>query len=309
MEDNKTLYLLTSIFNPSNYQSRPKLYNEFAKRMDRTDGVELYTAEVAIGNQPFQVTERHNRRHCQFRSNDVLWFKENLLNLAVKKLPSDWKYCAWIDSDLTFARPDWPEATVEMLDKHKIGQSFSHCSTLDRDHVSFATHKGFCFQRYKHKNDPSLVPEKNYNSWHCGYTFAFTREAYEYIGGFLDFAILGSADFHMSRCFFGKSREALRSPITEDYEQKIIEWGKNAEEVGKDVGYVSGTCLHAHHGSVSNRNYQNRVNILIRNNYCPSKDISYDECGLIKLNRDLDDPIRKDIMEYFNSRNEDGVER
>ena len=112
---NNTLYVVTCISNPVRYKTRYDLYRKFAKHMADSPNVELYTTEMAFGNRAFEITERDNPRHIQVRSFYELWHKENMLNLAIQRLPEDWEYVAWIDADILFNRPDWAQETVEQV--------------------------------------------------------------------------------------------------------------------------------------------------------------------------------------------------
>ena len=109
--DEAKLYVVTPIINPRRYESRYKLYEKFQK-MANDSGAVLYTIEAAYGNRPFQITDPSNPQNIQVRTNTELWHKENLINMAVQRLPSDWEYVAWIDADVSFARPDWVAETI-----------------------------------------------------------------------------------------------------------------------------------------------------------------------------------------------------
>jgi hypothetical protein len=56
------LYVTTTVYNPAGYESRFRLYREFAKRIEKS-GVALYTVELATGDQDFAVTEAEDPRH------------------------------------------------------------------------------------------------------------------------------------------------------------------------------------------------------------------------------------------------------
>jgi len=48
--------------------------------------------------------------------NQVLWHKENMINLGVQKLlPPTWKAFAWIDADIEFDSPSWAIDTLKVL--------------------------------------------------------------------------------------------------------------------------------------------------------------------------------------------------
>ena len=107
------LQVITTISNPARYESRYRLYRDFCARM-KSCGASLYTIELAADDQDFSVTESTNPFHFQLRSSHELWYKENLVNIAIGRLPSDWQYVAWVDADVSFARPDWGDETIRI---------------------------------------------------------------------------------------------------------------------------------------------------------------------------------------------------
>lgn len=96
------LDVVAVISNPFRYKSRYNLYRAWEKTIHDA-GARLTTVELAYGQRPFEVTERDNPRHVQFRSAHELWHKENLINLGISRLPVDAQYIAWIDADINLA--------------------------------------------------------------------------------------------------------------------------------------------------------------------------------------------------------------
>src|SRR4051794_6956242 len=93
------LYVVTSVFNPAGYKKRYDLYYQFEEHMKKF-GIKLITIECVYGDsQDYSVTESKNPYHIQVRTTDPLWHKENLLNMAIRKLPEDWESVLWLDAD------------------------------------------------------------------------------------------------------------------------------------------------------------------------------------------------------------------
>ena len=92
------LYVITPISNPMRYASRFEHYRAFEKRVIDAGGA-LYTIEAAYAERPFEVTSPENPQHIQVRSGSEVWLKENLINLAIQRLPLAAKYIAWVDAD------------------------------------------------------------------------------------------------------------------------------------------------------------------------------------------------------------------
>jgi len=143
------LYVITSVFNPQGYKSRIKLYRQFEEYIRGVNNVELYTVELAFQDKPFEVTQESNPRHLQLRSNSILWHKERLLNLVMRKLPSRWNRVAWIDSDVMFARPTWAMDALRELDTHGVVQLFGQAADLNPSGEILKLHHGIVAAKYK----------------------------------------------------------------------------------------------------------------------------------------------------------------
>jgi hypothetical protein len=308
------LYVVTPIVNPSRYQSRYRLYDAFEKYV--TDaGAILYTVEAAYGDRPFEVTQDANPRHIRLRTRDELWHKENLINLGVGRLPADWKYVAWIDADVQFARPDIVTETIHQLQHFGVVQMFSQATDLGPQHQPLKTFNGFAAQysqaQANRENDPQASVARGYSHWHPGFAWAARRDAWDHLGGLIDWAVIGSGDRYMACAMIGEMAGCLSENLQRgcpDYAAWCFEWQDRAERyLRRNVGYVDGLLLHYFHGSKKNRGYQDREQILWKNGFDPMRDIKRDWQGLWQL-ADQKYQLRDQLRAYFRSRNEDGTE-
>jgi hypothetical protein len=71
------------------------------------------------------------------------------------------------------------------------------------------------------------------------------------------------------------------------------------------LGYVPGIIRHYFHGKKKNRYYHERTEILIKYQYSPYTDISYDINGIIIPKDNFSQEFKDDIMNYFKERKED----
>ncbi len=302
---NRNLYVVTCISNPVRYRTRYDLYRKFARHMEQS-GVELYTTELAFGDRPFAITESDNPRHIQLRSFFELWHKEQMLNLAIQRLPADWEYVAWVDADVTFSRPDWAEETVEQLQHYHFVQMFSQAIDLSPTYEPVGKPQtGFVYDYYHH---PEKGRQGGYATFsHPGYAWAARREALDACGGLIDFGMLGSGDRHMACAMIGKADYSYNKDVHPHYKDAVLEWERRCEAyVKRDIGYVSGTLTHAWHGSKANRGYKDRWKILVDHQFDPYKDIFRDTQGLYQLD-DGKQGLRDEIRKYFRSRAEDCI--
>jgi hypothetical protein len=298
-------------------------------------GAKLYVIEGAFGDRDFEVTDPANSRHIQIRTESELWHKENLINIAISRLPADWKYVAWIDGDIDFVRPDWIEETVHELQHHPVVQMFEDAIDMGPDHEIITLFKsfGYCYKNNlprKYTTGDTIVtseqakkvktlkfgPYSYYGGsgsspgtyWHPGYAWAATRDAINTMGGLFDMGIIGAGDHHMACCLIGEGEKSVPKGIHPNYRKSVLAWQERALRLHKNIGYVKGTIYHFWHGKKRNRKYKERWTILIDNIFNPFTDIHKDWQGVWALYPGHE-ALRDQIREYFQSRNEDSVDR
>jgi hypothetical protein len=76
------MWAITSYYNPAHYQSRLENYKTFRKKL----GLPLLTIEFSYDGE-FQLNSSNADILIQVAGGDILWQKERLLNLAIKKIP------------------------------------------------------------------------------------------------------------------------------------------------------------------------------------------------------------------------------
>lgn len=305
------LHVITVISNPVRYESRYKLYRNFEKYMTSNPNVVLWTAEMAYGDRPHEITDANNPFHLQLRSSEELWHKENMLNLVLRKLPQDWKYVAWIDADVVFSRPDWAEETIHQLQHYNVVQLFSECRDLDDKYntVPGSDMKGMIYQHLNTDCHEALKNPYARHTGHCGYAWAARRDTMDTLNGFLDISILGSGDYQMACAFLGDIHRSIRGvKYHQDYIDTLDSWGQKAKKLRSNIGYVEGLLLHNWHGAKSARGYKDRWRILVEHKYSPKTDLEHDWQGLHKLvdaGTEKFIKLRNDLRGYFRSRDED----
>ncbi len=306
MEKNR-FWVVTTIFNPVNYNSRKELYFNFAKHMEQC-GVNLFVVELAFGEKPFEVTEEGNPNHLQLRTKDIIWHKERLINLGVQRLPRNWEYVAWIDADILFVNPNWVSDTLLKLQYHPVVQLFSNAIDLDASSSVLKVHESFAYA-YHHGLAMTKKPYENYSKWfHPGFAWAMRRDAFDKMCGLIDYAALGSADNHMAHGFIGKMANTFVKGYSDGYILRLKEWQKDCDRFIKgNLGYVSGAITHFWHGTKKDRGYTTRYNTLIKHKYDPNIHLETDWQGVYRWNQNACH-LEYDIYKYFLSRNEDGRE-
>lgn len=344
------LYVVTTIFNPKRYASRYRLYRAFEK-MCHDAGVRLYTVELALRDRHFEISDPQRSfsvtrpddpchiqctctmdkcgqptNYIQLRSPQELFYKENLTNIGIGRLPSDWEYVAWIDADVAFARPDWAVETIHQLQHYKVVQMFANAIDVGPDYQLLETYTGFMYQYltggkpqignplfWNAKND-SMKGSCGYGYppelplYHPGYAWAARRSAVSDLGGLGDIAILGSGDHHMAAALIGNVDSTYPKNVEESYKEYWRKWQERAERhVKRNVGFVPGTLTHYWHGSKKNRQYVTKWGIYTQFDYEWQLDLKYDVQGLLQWT-ERNPPLHYAVREYFAVRNEDSID-
>ena len=157
LTSNIKLYVISVISNPARFDRRYTLFKEFCDRVKHEKAVSLVTVELQQGHRPY-VTDAT----IKLRTDDELWFKENLINIAVNHLPKDWEYFAWVDSDIEFQNKNWVRDTIEQLKTYKIVQLFSHAIDMGIKYETLQVNIGFAYKYVNGENfsDPRSHPKK-----------------------------------------------------------------------------------------------------------------------------------------------------
>jgi hypothetical protein len=312
------LYVVTPVINSRRFRTRWKLYEDFAKHVSDSGGI-LYTVEVAFGDREFAVTQSDNPRHLQLRTFHELWLKEQAINLMVQRLPCDWQFVAWVDADCHFARPDWCNETIHTLQNYPIIQMWSQLVDLSPDfeinshmqsfmdvQLNGARELGYCYggkKILKHKfGSPGLA-------------WAARREAWNQMGGLIDYTILGAGDWYFANAAMGTLDNAVktRNDLTGPFIQKMLQYQEHLKRaywegrsIVGNVGLMKGLVSHYWHGPRSNRGYNTRGEILMKHNFDPERDLVKDWQGLYQVSNRAPG-LRRDIQKYFSQRSEDAI--
>lgn len=247
-------------------------------------------------------------KHLKFKLKNILWVKENLINLAIKNLPDDAEYIAWSDRDIYFLNPSWVEQTIEKLKTHDIVQPWSEVIHLNafhsldfinkqQDNISFAN-KSILYTKINYPN------YKNKIATATGQIWAINKSFYKKIEKINDIEIIGGADSIIANFCILKDNfyEKILDKKTTVHSKK--NWMLYKEKF-KNIkySYIDGLIVHYWHGDLENRKYTERSKILTYLNYNPNEDISYDENGVLQFT-EKGKKFEPLIKEYFASRKE-----
>lgn len=145
-----------------------------------------------------------------------------------------------------------------------------------------------------------------------GLAWAANVDAWNHVGGLIDFCILGAGDWYMAHALVGAMSPIVSAKLgSQRYADKLLQWQELAERwIKRDVGFVPGTVVHDFHGAKKNRFYGSRGQILSSCEYNPDTDVKFDHHGLLQLEtwtpRQIQ--LRDRVRAYFRARNEDSID-
>jgi hypothetical protein len=298
------LWTISAYFNPAGYRTRLANFREFRDQLDAP----LVVVEAASDGR-FELGPQDAEVVVQIPEAAVLWQKERLLNVALRQLPPECRYVAWVDCDVVFDSHDWDARAVAALRTHRIVQLFSERQNLGPEGrvqlsveaVARRLAKGTATAADLH--DPLAQMQQGSTA---GLAWAAHREALEECG-FYDACILGSGDRSMMCAAVGELEHGVNSiDMTPRHAEHYRRWGARfAEAMGGRIGVVEGRLVHLWHGDLEDRRYATRYRGLRHFGFDPFEDIALAPNGSWAWNTDKPE-MHAYVRDYFASRREDG---
>jgi hypothetical protein len=240
------------------------------------------------------------------RSDSYMFYKENLLNWLMPKVPTQFTKFYMIDCDLIFSSPTWYDDVSTLLDTHDVVQPFQDAIWLKSDLKTVDLKRlGIVYGNH-------LGRDLNLSLYHPGFAWAFRREFIEPIGIF-DLNILGSGDSILASSIIQNN---TIDTIFNKYLKLLEEYFKNYYESFNNTRqtYYKQDVYHLWHGNQSNRwtskNRYEQFQDLCKNNNIREKGDLFQEnsYGIYEYKESIGEEFNKILLDYFQSRDEDGIE-
>lgn len=295
-------------FNPLRWATPERHYRSWVQHM-LDSGVRLTVCEVQYGDRPF-VCELPHVNHIGVRADSWVWSKENLINLAVQRLPNA-KYICWEDADILHRNSDWAAETVHALQHYRAVQTWTQCLDLGPHGDVMSIHRSFahCYAN----GDPVCADTPKwwkhdggcYDYAHSGFSWACQREILNQVGGLFEFGAIGSGDYHMALGMVGKAEWSIIADCAPSYRDHILRWQARAQQyVNGRMAAVPGVIEHSFHGPKRDRGYLSRWNIFVRHNFDPDKDLKRNTFGVLEFAGNKPE-LEREFALYLAGRNED----
>ncbi|MCL4746869.1 MAG: hypothetical protein KJZ83_15865 [Burkholderiaceae bacterium] len=312
------LWAVTSYFNPTGSKRRIANYHAFRAALE----CPLLAVEWSRDRR-FELYERDADLLVRIDGGDLMWQKERLLNIGIERLPASCRQVAWLDCDIVLERPDWVAEAIRQLADHALVQLFDRAiylaatplgevgqagdlrsapreieriglmSTSPRDVLdatALATDDVDVYRRMPSKgfawaaNRELLEKHPMFDAWVVG----GGNTAYVY-------AALGAADRVVRGHGLGAPHQAHYLPRAEAL----------AAEVGGRVGFVAGTVFHLWHGSLADRHYRSRLELLAQHDFDPARSLRKARSGAWCWN-EVPAGLPRSVQSYFEARKEGG---
>lgn len=303
------LCVITVFFNPAGFSSLLKNYFLFAEQLKRQN-VELITVECAFNNGPFYIPESKNVH--RLKSDSVMWQKERLINYGVSKLPDDCEYYAWIDCDVMFHNEDWATLAVEKLQTADVIQLFKKVYYMPKGMLKYDGSKipflqSIAWQWKIHRNWLERRMNNELSFSVPGFAWACRRDLFKNIDGkdgLYDRNIVGSGDTFLVDCYLDSwAIHGFASKFNQHMKKSLMNWCSALRLKKPVLDYIPVDISHLWHGSLKNRKYMDRHDIITKYDYDPLSDISLEK-DVYEWSSNKPE-MHDDIRQYFYDRKED----
>jgi len=315
--DDQRFWIVTTYYNPCAYRSRLENYRHFRRGVSAP----LLTIELTRPGG-FELTADDATRLVQIESDDVMWQKERLINVALDHLPPQCEELAWVDCDVLFESDAWVEEASRALKTYPLVQCFTRMRYLPQD---ARLSEPFAEQTYLTRpslgarlrqgedvfsaNPTSLADAIRHGvSWSCaaGAAWSMRRDILARVGLY-DAMIVGGGDGALAHAALGEQDRLLRIfRFSSAHAEHYRAWASKFHTIAKDgIGVVAGDLYHLWHGSLRDRKYSLRQAILRRCAFDPNVDIGVAESGCWRWNSDKP-ALHRAIADFFARRREDG---
>jgi hypothetical protein len=302
------LCVITVFFNPAGFTSLLNNYFIFADQLKRQN-VRLITVECAFNGGPFYIPGGPDVH--RLRSNSIMWQKERLINYGVTKLPPECKYYAWIDCDVIFHSDDWAQQACDKLKTADVIQLFKKVyympnGMLKYDGSKIPNLQSVTWQWKIHRNWLNRRRSRDLPFSVPGFAWACRRELFEDLGGLYDRNIVGSGDTFFVDCYLDSwDIHGFASKFNDYMKIDLMKWCDKLRAKKPVLDYIPVDISHLWHGSLKNRKYMDRHDIILNYDYNPEKDVELVD-GVYEWSSDKPG-MHEDIRQYFFDRKEDAA--
>ena len=231
-------------------------------------------------NQKYQIA-RANMEPYEIQSHihNCSYLRENLLNVAIRKLDKPWEYMMWIDAHQVFEDPLWIYKGIVLAEKYAAVQLYKMSRRLDSTNTSVKTRQGFI--------SSTIVGRiLTFNSFEFGNAYILRRELYEKIGHILDECIANDCDVTYGKAAYPEFvwEYDIQFP---KYTQSLSGWLNNTKKIfNGSRAYLTSDIYHFNHQSGAFP-WEDLHRVLEWTNFTIPRDIRRNEDFTIYIENDM----------------------
>lgn len=295
------LWAITAYFNPMRSRRRLANYRVFRARL----GAPLVAVELAYGTD-VELGDGDAEILVRLRGRDVMWQKERLLNIALRRLPRSCRQVAWLDCDVVFDDPGWAARLSALLERRPLVQAFRAVRHLAADGAGVEFTQSGVLARVAEVGLEALASRvpTGPGSTNKGLAWAARREILER-HGLYDACIVGGGDMGLAAALLGRFDVATRT-MNAPQAAHYLRWARPLHDALRDqTAALDAGIAHLWHGDVRHRRYRERHEGLAEHHFDPATDIALDPHGAWRWATDKP-AMHAYVRDYFASRQEDG---
>ena len=308
----RSLWALTSYFNPMHYQRRLANFHVFRNPLP----VPLAVIELSFDGH-YEVGAGDADLLIQLRGDDIMWQKERLLNLLLRRLPTECRQVAWLDCDIVFERHDWHEHIANALTRARLVQLFRRVhymppyavadaaaesvATLTRESLGSWLNSGLSIDEAM-----TRTMDRRSDAPTHGIAWAASRDLLERHGHY-DASIVGGGDTALACAALGAFGHVMQFHCMNiSQRERYLAWGEpfHRDALGA-VSYLDGDVFHLWHGKLADRRRSQRHQQLAPFGFDPGSDIAVAASGCWRWATDKPD-LHRYVRDHFAARKEDG---
>lgn len=282
--DNEKLFIIIPYYTYSYNEENELNIINFIDKYHNHIKAKIYLIEGLYKTvKPLNIPSKYDIIHVKINITDMLYIRENLINVAINNLPKNWNYLSWIDYNINFTNPNWINETIDKLDIYDIIHLYDNVVHFDKNNV--ATHITYSlFREFTNNSNNIQINNPKYTS---NYAWGCSRKGYDIIEDLIDFNIIDSSEKMMAFAMIGKVKELCNyDKLSNEYKDKLIEFQNKCEDNIIRVNNITGTILNYYNYNYNNfdeKITEEGLKILIENKYSPNEDIVYNKHKLITL--------------------------
>ncbi len=257
--------LITPYFNFNNFESLRTNFHRFRDALTYP----VTAVELSL-NGRFQCATEANDIRINGDARSIMFQRSRLVNLAIRRLPTNITKVAWVDSDVLFDDPEWLDKLSEKLNTVQVAQPFRMARYLDANDQVVRARPSWC----------SIIGTGQ-DRWASsrGYAWGARIDALPQIPmdeahvGLLDRQLI-SEDTVMAMSWAGFGLGGDVRDISQTMEAYCRQWsGTRSRRV---AGFLDGGVSHLYHGAYQQQHKEDRE-YLSQIKYDPYQDLQIDQ--------------------------------